>query len=169
MQETGSKADETGDIIDELMTNAPDTEIVLLLKEKDDGTLSGSLRTISEAVDASEIASFWGGGGHPKAAGFRLEKTDFASGGQAIVDRIKEYQSRRLNLQPAEPDSPANETPAIPAAPATAEPSRNNTPDDSASPYVRAASAEPRATGGSDSGSGRRQIEPGVLYKFEAD
>jgi bifunctional oligoribonuclease and PAP phosphatase NrnA len=102
LAETGSKPDETGGIIDELMSNAPDTDIVVLLKEKDDGTLSGSMRTIVEGVDASEIAGFFGGGGHPKAAGFRIENSTFASAGKRVIDKIKEYQSKRLHIEPSQ-------------------------------------------------------------------
>ncbi|HRY90809.1 MAG TPA: DHH family phosphoesterase, partial [Candidatus Gracilibacteria bacterium] len=47
--ETGSREDETGGIIDELMTNAPGTEIVFLLKEKAEGLVSGSIRTTAAA------------------------------------------------------------------------------------------------------------------------
>jgi phosphoesterase RecJ-like protein len=44
----------------------------LLLVETDDGQLKGSLRTNQASVDMSFLASFWGGGGHQKAAGFAL-------------------------------------------------------------------------------------------------
>ncbi len=108
--DTGSKADETGGIIDELMTNAPDTDVVLLLKEKDDGTLSGSLRTITDGLDASEIAGFWGGGGHAKAAGFRLLNTSFAAAGLKIVEKIKEFQAGRLQLQKDNAEEEVQET-----------------------------------------------------------
>lgn len=182
LQETGSRADETGDIIDELMTNAPDTDIVLLLKEKDDGTLSGSLRTISDAVDASEIAGFWGGGGHAKAAGFRLENSAFSQNGQEIVERIREFQRRRLNLQPSEnaaqPDLDSG-TPAdtassfVRAATAdTAEqntgkakkqsPSSDRTKSDSPAAALTSTDTAPKIL------SGRQQLEPGALYKFES-
>ncbi len=45
----------------------------LLLVESDDGTLKGSLRTNLPEVDIALLASFLGGGGHRKAAGFSLE------------------------------------------------------------------------------------------------
>ncbi len=96
--DTGSSADETGDIIDELMSNAPNTDIVLLLKEKSDGLLYGSLRTLSDNLDASEIASLFGGGGHHKAAGFRIKDASFESHGQMVIQKILDYQAKRLNL-----------------------------------------------------------------------
>lgn len=98
LADTGSRADETGSIVDELMSNAPDTDIVLLLKEREDGLLTGSMRTLTDGVDASEIAAFFGGGGHAKAAGFRIKDGTFAKDGHKIIAKIKEYQTNRLNL-----------------------------------------------------------------------
>lgn len=155
-QDTGSQADETGGIIDELMTNAPDIDVVLLLKEKDNGTLSGSLRTTSEAVDASEIAGFWGGGGHPKAAGFRIENADFAKTGQSVVERIKEYQQKRLNLhQPQEQDDTDH----------SSTPSGKTDPDKK--PAARPAERHPAAAKVIIKPTGPQNIEPGIMYKFD--
>ncbi len=97
-QETGSRDDETGGIIDELLTNAPGTEIVLLLKERSDGIISGSVRTTTPSVDSSAIAEMFGGGGHTQAAGFKIPGSDLAGTEQMVVGKIREYQSIRLNL-----------------------------------------------------------------------
>ncbi len=45
---------------------------VMVLKEKADGTVKGSLRTTREDVDVSAVAKLFGGGGHKKAAGFSV-------------------------------------------------------------------------------------------------
>ncbi len=45
---------------------------VLVLKEQEDGTVKGSLRTTREDVDVAELAKQFGGGGHKKAAGFSI-------------------------------------------------------------------------------------------------
>lgn len=95
-KDTKSKEEETGDIIDELMTNAPGAEVVLLLKEKSDGTISGSIRTTSQSVDASAIAEMFGGGGHNRAAGFRIPDGNFQKHEQEIISKIREYQEARL-------------------------------------------------------------------------
>ena len=74
LSETGAKSDDSGGIIDELMSNAPASEVVMLLKEKEPGFLSGSLRAPGNIADVSEIAGIIGGGGHKKAAGFELKE-----------------------------------------------------------------------------------------------
>ncbi len=45
---------------------------VMVLREKSDGTVKGSLRTTSDDVDVAAVAKLFGGGGHKKAAGFSL-------------------------------------------------------------------------------------------------
>lgn len=45
---------------------------VMVLKEKSDGTVKGSLRTTRDDVDVAAVAKLFGGGGHKKAAGFSL-------------------------------------------------------------------------------------------------
>lgn len=96
--DTDSNEDETGDIIDELMTNAPGAEIVLLIKEKKDKTVSVSVRTTSPNIDGSRIAEQFGGGGHTQAAGFRLHDTDLAEAEYKVINAAKEFQKARLNL-----------------------------------------------------------------------
>lgn len=162
LHETGSKAEETGGIIDELMSNAPDVDIVLLLKEKDGELLSGSIRTITEGVDASEIAAFYGGGGHAKAAGFRVKDATFASVGQGIIDKIKDYQSKRLQLESAtsvQPDFPHTSGKPQLQPSAKVELKKNDTP-------VANQPSEPEKTIPKNDKS-THSITPGTLYKFE--
>lgn len=97
-QDTESNEDETGGIIDELMTNAPNAEIILLLKERKDGLVMGSMRTTNPSVDASQIAEMFGGGGHQQAAGFRIPSTDLAKVEQMVISKLREFQARRLGI-----------------------------------------------------------------------
>lgn len=101
-KETESSEEETGDIIDELMTNAPGADVVLLIKERSDGLVSGSLRTTSSAIDASAIAEMFDGGGHVQAAGFKIKSSDLHATEQEIIKKIKEFQGKRLNIHPDE-------------------------------------------------------------------
>lgn len=163
LADTGSKADETGGIIDELMSNAPNTDVVMLLKEKDGGMLSGSIRTIAEGIDASEIAAFFGGGGHAKAAGFRILNATFESHGQSVIDKIKEYQAKRLNIDlnaPETTEAPVKHhqstTPTIEVKHSTQPEISEKTPEEKEESKV--VSKQSKTT---------KNIKPGVLYKFE--
>ncbi len=95
-QETGAREDETGGIIDELMTNAPGTEVVLILKHRSDGYIGGSVRTLNPSIDASMIAEMFGGGGHVRAAGFKIKSDDLAGIEQMVIEKIRAYQQARL-------------------------------------------------------------------------
>lgn len=69
---TGSTAEDLSGVINYL--NAiPGTKFSVLLSEDEKGNVKGSFRTQKEEVDVAKLASFFGGGGHPKAAGFTLK------------------------------------------------------------------------------------------------
>jgi phosphoesterase RecJ-like protein len=48
-------------------------KICLVLKEDENGQISGSLRTTYDNIDVGKLAQVLGGGGHKKAAGFSLK------------------------------------------------------------------------------------------------
>lgn len=96
-EETGSESEETGGIIDELITNAPGAEIFILLKYKDIGLYSGSVRTIDPKVNASDLAHMFGGGGHKQAAGFRLPADNMTDAENKMLEKVREFQKNRLN------------------------------------------------------------------------
>lgn len=97
-KDTESVEDQTGDIIDELMTNAPGAEIILLLKERADGTVSASIRTTNPSVDAAKIAEAFGGGGHNQAAGFRISNMSLMDSEYKIINFLKNFQEERLGI-----------------------------------------------------------------------
>lgn len=87
--------DETGGIIDELLSNAPNSEIVILLKQKGD-VISGSIRTPNPAIDASAVAELFGGGGHVQAAGFKIESEDIDEIEKMVLEKVRGFQEKRL-------------------------------------------------------------------------
>ncbi|MBT4917613.1 bifunctional oligoribonuclease/PAP phosphatase NrnA [Candidatus Peregrinibacteria bacterium] len=101
-KDTESSEEQTGDIIDELMTNAPGAEIVFLMKEKEDGQVSISMRTTTPSVDASYIAEQFGGGGHTQAAGFRITDKNLRDAEYEVIKKVQEYQKDRLNIHEEE-------------------------------------------------------------------
>ncbi|MBI4975069.1 bifunctional oligoribonuclease/PAP phosphatase NrnA [Candidatus Peregrinibacteria bacterium] len=89
---TESSEDQTGDIIDELMTNAPGAEVILLLKEKEDKTISVSIRTTNASIDASRIAENFNGGGHTQAAGFKINDMTLMDAEYNVINFVREFQ-----------------------------------------------------------------------------
>lgn len=69
----GATHKDTGGAID-FLNAVPGSNYCVLLSEDDEkGIVKGSLRTQKEDLNLSEVASKWGGGGHPKASGFGVE------------------------------------------------------------------------------------------------
>jgi phosphoesterase RecJ-like protein len=57
------------DSLYQLLLTVRDVEIIIYLREEDDGSVSGGIRT-RNIVDAGKLAAEFGGGGHIRAAGF---------------------------------------------------------------------------------------------------
>jgi len=68
----GATSNDTGGAIDYL-NSVPESSYCVLLSEDEKGLVKGSLRTQREDVNLSDVASRWGGGGHPKASGFGIQ------------------------------------------------------------------------------------------------
>lgn len=103
LNETDANPDESEGIIDELMSNAPGAEVILLFKDNLNGVLSGSLRTTSASINASKIAEMFGGGGHMQAAGFKIKNDEnFEVNLAEVLKKIKKFQEKRLNLPTSE-------------------------------------------------------------------
>ena len=47
--------------------------VVMVLSEREEGKVKGSLRTTNALIDVSKLAKILGGGGHKKASGFTVE------------------------------------------------------------------------------------------------
>lgn len=87
-RKTGSGEYET-EAIAPLTRQTEGVEIGLTIREKPNGACKCSIRTF-ESVDASAIASFFGGGGHKQAAACRFEcSVDEAK--QRLIEKCKEH------------------------------------------------------------------------------
>ncbi|MCH7492559.1 bifunctional oligoribonuclease/PAP phosphatase NrnA [Patescibacteria group bacterium] len=69
------KIEESSEGIANFLNNVEQAKAILVMYEKGDGTIKGSLRTTRNDVDVSKIAKYFGGGGHAKAAGFSIKGT----------------------------------------------------------------------------------------------
>ncbi|MEA1909970.1 MAG: DHHA1 domain-containing protein [Patescibacteria group bacterium] len=99
--ESNASTEETGGLIDELMTSLPGANITILLSEKEPNIISGSIRT-KQGVNAAEIAALFGGGGHPGAAGFKLTGMTINQAEDVLVEKVKEFQTKKGQLSSEE-------------------------------------------------------------------
>lgn len=91
--DTGGTTSEAKQVIDALMSSAPDAEIIVLLRESE-GKVDGSVRT-AKGVDATKIVGFWNGGGHTGAAGFDVPGT-LEQNEAKVIKQIRSWQLERL-------------------------------------------------------------------------
>lgn len=61
-------------------------KVAVAIKTYPDGKVTGKIRTASEAPIAEKIAGYFGGGGHPYAAGFRTYDTTYE---EVVKDLVK--------------------------------------------------------------------------------
>lgn len=101
LTETGASSEESETILDDLLTNAPGAELIMLFKYNDDGYVSVSMRSTTNSVDVGKICQEMGGGGHVRAAGFKRRESGNLE--QLINDtlmKVRLYQGQRLNIHP---------------------------------------------------------------------
>ena len=63
-------------------------EVAVAIKTYPDGKVTGKIRTSSKAPIAEQIAGYFGGGGHPFAAGFRTYDTTYENVVHDLVDLV---------------------------------------------------------------------------------
>ncbi len=70
-KDVGSGPDQLTGLVDYL-NMVPNSKFAVLINEDRQGNVKGSFRTRNDDVDLSEVAASYGGGGHSKAAGFKM-------------------------------------------------------------------------------------------------
>ncbi len=71
-QQTKSSLDDLTGVVDYLNA-VPESLYSLLLTEREDGKIKGSMRTLRDDVDLTKISKVFDGGGHKKASGFAVK------------------------------------------------------------------------------------------------
>lgn len=73
VDELGATTDDIAQVA-QILNTVPGTKMALILSERPDGTVKGSLRSEEyKDVDVSKIAAQFGGGGHKLASGFEIK------------------------------------------------------------------------------------------------
>lgn len=118
LSEMEATSKETHGILDELISTIPDADVYVLFTELEGGGLKASMRS-SAAVDVSRLAArAYGGGGHARAAGFKVGSFDnFQLQVVACVQKLKEgIRAQQHEENAATPPSGAT-TAATPSSP----------------------------------------------------
>lgn len=66
-------------------------KVAVAIKTYPDGKVTGKIRTSTDAPIAEKIAGYFGGGGHPQAAGFRTYDTTYEEVLQDLVKIVPEF------------------------------------------------------------------------------
>lgn len=112
LEETGGTPTDAKNVIDALMSSAPDAEIILLLRENED-KVDGSVRT-AKGVDATKVVGFWNGGGHKGAAGFDVTGT-LDEVERKVVKQIRSWQEERHESPSEQQPEQSDAKPQTPA------------------------------------------------------
>ena len=112
LQEADAESSESESIIDDLLSNAPGAEVIMLIKDNDEGYVSVSMRSTTNAVDVGKICADMGGGGHVRAAGYKVrDGRPFDQVVSEILNKVRKYQAERLNIHPEDITKKGEERP----------------------------------------------------------
>jgi len=165
LSEMEAKSKETSGILDELISTVPDADLYVLFTELEEGGLKASVRS-SNVIDVSSlVAQAFGGGGHSRAAGFRVPQCDnFQLQVLECIQKLKDGMEKQRRLQEGASDTsqkgqqpvpqqteiphvPQKEAPqAIPPAQPTVVSSEVASPSRSASPTPQRGEETPMST-----------------------
>lgn len=113
LKEADADPNETEGIIDDLLTNAPGVEIIFLIKQSPEYT-SVSMRSTNNQADVGKFCADNGGGGHVRAAGFKVHgKKPFDEIVSEVISKVRKFQAGRLNIH----EENLGETPTEPVVP----------------------------------------------------
>ncbi|MBU0577771.1 DHH family phosphoesterase [Patescibacteria group bacterium] len=101
LKEANASSEESEGIIDDLLTNAPGAEVIMLIKYNDGNYISVSMRSTTNSVDVGKISAEMGGGGHVRAAGYKVrDGRPFDQVVSEILEKVRQYQGERLSIHP---------------------------------------------------------------------
>ncbi len=87
-QATDADVDTLGTLVNNILVADRTAQVAVMLKDKGEGEVTGSLRAIAD-VNVATIAQSLGGGGHVKAAGFRFTNTTLDAATEQAVKAIQ--------------------------------------------------------------------------------
>lgn len=94
---TQSEAEESeiDGLMDQLITSASDADIAFMAREGADGSTKVSIRSIKN-IDITPIVLPFNGGGHQRAAGFKISDRSFAEAKEIAINAVKKFMQDYL-------------------------------------------------------------------------
>jgi len=89
--ETGADDAALSSALNNLLYSTEGAKVIILFKERN-GLIEISLRSIGD-IDVSMVAKEFGGGGHAKAAGFKLEGSTLEDAKKIVLDKMRQIIS----------------------------------------------------------------------------
>lgn len=89
LQQYGIDMKDTEDLVNNTV-NIKGVEVGILLKQKEDGSIKGSLRS-KEKINVNLIAKKFDGGGHERAAGFTLKNLSLEDAQKLVIDTVRDF------------------------------------------------------------------------------
>lgn len=121
LAEMEASSKETHGLLDELISTIPNADVHILFTEIEEGGFKASARS-STAIDISAlVGKLFGGGGHPRAAGFRIAEYDnfqlqVLDVIRQLSEGIQQQRTESNDISPvAQPVLVSAEKPAVPA------------------------------------------------------
>lgn len=112
LAEMEATSKETSGILDELISTIPDADVHVLFTEMEEGGLKASMRS-GAGIDVSSISGkLFGGGGHPRAAGFRVK--GFSNFDLAVIDCVQKLAGAMKEQRQQSTSSAVDTQAAIP-------------------------------------------------------
>ncbi len=93
--ETDASEQELDGLMDQLITSASDADIVFLIRETQEGDVKVSIRSLKN-IDITPIVLPFGGGGHQRAAGFKISNSTLEKVKSLVVDSVKDFMKDYL-------------------------------------------------------------------------
>ncbi len=118
--ETGaSEADQDtlGNLVNGYITSVPGAKVGIVIKEKEDREVSGSLRSIDPTINVQAMARQLNGGGHILASGFRLTDITLAEARQKVLQVVQAEIQAQVSAQPTSSPIPAQQQEDAPEQP----------------------------------------------------
>lgn len=100
-KESGAHIDDIRNVMDELLSSTPGSDVVLLLAEHEPTKIAGKLKGIN-GQDVLAIAEIFGGSGKSQAAGFDIHNSNIEQAIPTVIGKVRDFRAVQLGRKKPE-------------------------------------------------------------------